>query len=132
METLSGWVGWVLFASLIVFCAGVLNLIQGFVALFKDDLYATTKSGLAIQVDYSAWGWTLIVIGALLALTGYGMLAGQIWARVVGVILASLNLLLNFAFIAAYPMWGVIALTLNVIIIYAIAVHGGEARAIRG
>jgi hypothetical protein len=35
----------------------------------------------------------------------------------------------ELAFIAAYPIWSTIVIALDVIVIYALAVHGKEARA---
>jgi hypothetical protein len=34
----------------------------------------------------------------------------------------------NLAFIGAYPVWGVIVIALDVLVIYAIAVHGREMK----
>ena len=65
----------------------------------------------------------LVVIGA-----GLGLFAGQMWARVVGVILACVSILLNFAFIAAYPFWSVIIIAMDVFVIMALTVHGKEMK----
>jgi hypothetical protein len=50
-------------------------------------------------------------------------------ARVVGVVIACLSALVNLAFIAAYPVWSTIMITIDVIVIYAIIVHGRELKA---
>jgi len=59
------------------------------------------------------------------------VLVGQNWARVVGVVFAVLNALVNLAFIAAYPVWITLTIVLDIIVIYALIVHGREARAFR-
>jgi hypothetical protein len=125
------WLGWVLFAGIFLITVGVLNMIQGFVALFDEDYYLVRSSGLVVEVDYTAWGWVLLVFGLLLAATGYGVLVGQTWARVVGVVLAVVNAFVNLAFVAAYPIWTVLAISFDVIVIYALIVHGREAKALR-
>jgi len=77
------------------------------------------------------WGWVLVGFGVLLAVAGYGVLVGQTWARVAGVVFAVLNALVNVAFIAAYPVWITLTIALDVIVIYALIVHGREAKALR-
>src|SRR2546430_3485788 len=119
-----GWVGWVFFAAVIMFTTGFVNIIEGFVALVKDDYYQVRPSGLVVHVDYTAWGWTLLVFGVVLAVVGYGVAIGQTWARVTGVVLAVLNAIVNLGFIAAYPVWIVLVISLDVIVIYALVVHG--------
>jgi len=127
-NTVTGWVGWVLFAGIVMLAGGFLNMIEGFVALVRDEYYLVRASGLVVSLDYTAWGWTLLLFGVLLGAAGYGVMVGQMWARVTGVILAVVNALLNMMFMPAYPFWAVMVITLDVLIIYALVVHGGEAR----
>jgi len=129
---LTGWVGWVLFAGIVLFTAGCFNVIEGLVALFNRDYYVVGTSGLVVQADIAVWGWTLLILGAIQAVVGYGVAVGQTWARMVGVVLAALNAVVNLAFIAAYPIWIILTITLDVIVIYAITVHGREARLLKG
>jgi hypothetical protein len=126
----TGWVGWVLFGGILMLIVGSFNVIAGFVALFKEDYFLVANSGLLIELDYTAWGWWLLLWGALVALAGFGVLIGQTWARVVGVILVAINAVMNLAFLAAYPIWTAIVIALDVIVIYALIVHGKETRAL--
>jgi uncharacterized protein (DUF983 family) len=49
---------------------------------------------------------------------------------VIGVILAVVSAVLNFAFIAAYPFWSTIVIALDVFIIYALTAHGREMKSV--
>ena len=124
----TGWTGWVVFASFMMIMLGSFQAIEGLVAIFKDDFYHVRQSGLVISVDYSAWGWVHLLLGALIVLAGVGILAGNVLARTVGVILAGISALLNLVFIEAYPIWSVIIITVDVLVIYALTVHGRELR----
>jgi hypothetical protein len=130
-EGATGWVGWVLFAGVVVFLAGFANIVDGFIALFRTGYYRVPSSGLVVHVNYAYWGWTLLAFGVLLAATGYGILVGQTWARIAGVVLAVVSGLINLAFIAAYPVWIGIVVALHVVVIYALIAHGREARSLR-
>ena|SRR5215468_790338 len=123
----SGWVGWIFFAGIILIMLGSFHAISGLVALFNDKYYAVGKNGLVISVDYTAWGWVHLVLGVVAFCTGIGMMLGQMWARVTGIILALLSAIVNLAFAAAYPVWSILIIALDVIVIYALAVHGREA-----
>jgi hypothetical protein len=127
----SAWAGWVAFAGIMLVTLGSFQIIQGAVALFDDGFYAVASNGLVVDVDYNTWGWIHIAIGVVAVLTGLGLLVGNMVARVVGVGIALLSALVNLLFISAYPLWSVILITFDVIVIYAIVVHGREVKELR-
>jgi hypothetical protein len=124
----TAWTGWVVFAAFMMVMVGVFQAVEGLVAVFDDGFYHVTRSGLVVDVDYNVWGWTHMLLGALLIISGVGVLAGNIVARTVAVILAGLSALVNLVFIEAYPIWAVIIITVDVLVIYALVVHGRELR----
>ena len=127
----TAWLGWVLFVSIIMFSAGLINIVQGLVALLDDDFYLAAAAGLAVDVSYPAWGIALVVLGVALAAGAYGVLTGYRWGRTIGVVAAAVNALVNLGFAAAYPYWTVLVVAFDVIAIYALVVHGAQARALR-
>jgi hypothetical protein len=127
----TGWVGWVAFAGIMLIMLGIFQAIEGLVALFDQGYYLVRPNGLVINIDYTAWGWVHLIVGVLAAVAGFGLLAGNIVARVVGVVLALLSAVLNLAFLAAYPIWSTIVIAVDVIVIYAIVVHGRELKTAR-
>jgi|SRR4051794_8381466 hypothetical protein len=124
----TGWVGFVVFAGIMLMMLGSLHVIEGFVALVKDEYYLVGSSGLVLSMDFTAWGWTHLIIGILAVGAGVGVLAGQTWARVFGIAIAVLSVLANVLFVSAYPIWSIIVIALDVLVIYALAVHGREVR----
>lgn len=124
----TGWVGWILFAGIMLLLIAAFQGIAGLVALFNDKYYVVTKSGLLLSWDYTAWGWVHIGFAVLAAFAGYGVMVGQMWARVFGIAVAFLSALANLAFLGAYPLWSAIMITVDVLIIYALAVHGREVK----
>jgi hypothetical protein len=124
----TGWVGWIAFAGTMMVMVGIFHAIQGLIAIFQDDYYLVAKSGLTVHLDYTAWGWTHLVLGLVVAAAGVGLYSGRMWARIVGVLVTGLSLLVNFAFIAAYPFWSVIVIAMDIFIILALTVHGREMK----
>jgi hypothetical protein len=122
----SGWLGWVFFAGVLLIMAGVLQVIEGLVALFDDGYYVVGADQLAVPVDYTAWGWMHLLVGLLAALIGVGLLTGNMVARGAAVGLASFSALASLTFVGAAPVWSVIIIGIDVLVIYAIVVHGSE------
>ena len=120
----SGWVGWILFAAVIMLLVGAFHVIQGLVALFKDDYYVVGTSGLVLDVSYTAWGWTHIVGGLVVVAAGVALFAGKMWARVLGIAMACVSAIVNVGFLAAYPLWSAMVIFMDIAIIMALTVHG--------
>lgn len=127
-ENESQWVGWISFASTILILLGSFHIIQGLVALFRDEVYVVGKGGLIVNVDYTAWGWFHVVAGVVAILVGVSLLSGRMWARIFAVIFAMFSALSNLAFLPAYPIWSAMMIVLCVVIIWAITVHGSELK----
>jgi hypothetical protein len=127
----TGWVGWIAFASSMMILVGCFQGIQGFVAIFDQGFYHTTESGLVVNVDYTAWGWTHLLLGVLLVACGAGVLAGNIVARTVAVIIAGLSIIVNLMFVQAYPIWSIMIVTVDILVIYSLTVHGREVKSSR-
>ena len=127
-NTTSAWVGWIAFAGVIMTMLGSFHIVQGLVAIFKDDYFLVAKSGLVVNVDYTTWGWVHIIGGIVVIVAGVGVFAGQIWARTVGVVIALGSALLNLGFLSAYPFWALIMISLDVVVILALTVHGSDVK----
>jgi hypothetical protein len=125
----SGWAGWILFAAVIMILVGAFHVIQGLVALFKDDYFAVSSSGLVLSVSYTAWGWIHLVGGVIVVAAGVALFAGKMWARVLGTAMACVSAVVNVGFLGAYPLWSTMMIALDVAIIMALTVHGSAIAA---
>ena len=125
----TAWVGWIMFASVMLILVGTFQAIAGLVALFNDEYYLVTRNDLVISLDYTTWGWVHLLLGIVVAGAGLGLAVGQMWARVVGILVALLSAVVNIAFLAAYPVWSTIMITIDVLVIWALTVHGKETKA---
>jgi hypothetical protein len=124
----SAWTGWLTFGAMMLIMVGAFQVIAGLTAIFDDGFYIVTSDQLLVSVDFTAWGWTHLALGALAIAAGFGIMAGQMWARVVGVGLALLSSIVNLAFLPAYPLWSMLVIALDVVVIYALIAHGAEMK----
>ncbi len=121
----TGWVGWIWFAGMIMIMDGLFNVISGLYAIFKDNLYVETRNRLLV-FDLTGWGWIHLILGILLVLVGFALLAGQRWARVVAAVIVLINAVTQMAWISVNPWWSLIVIVVDVLVLYALIVHGRE------
>ncbi|MFG1813645.1 hypothetical protein ACGFIF_07780 [Kribbella sp. NPDC049174] len=123
-----GWAGPIIFAAVVMIILGFFHAFQGFISLFNEGYYLVDKNGLTVHIDYTVWGWVHLFIGAVVCAAGFCVLLGQLWARIVGVILAVVSVLVNAAFLAAYPIWSTLMIAFDILVIWALTFHGREVR----
>jgi len=124
----TGWVGWGIFAATMMIIGGGLNAFYGIIAAVNDDWVVWTNRG-AVYLDISEWAWVHIIVGGLVVLAGIGVLSGNVLARTVGVVLAGISMLTNFFFLPAYPLWSLVVISIDALVIWALTAHGRELRA---
>jgi hypothetical protein len=125
----TGWTGWIMFASVMMIIAGSLNMLYGFIAVVNDAWVGWNEAtSNAVVLDLSEWGWVHIILGGCVFLAGLGVLSGNILARTIGVVVAGVSLIGNFLFIPVYPVWSLIIIVLDVLVIWALTAHGREMR----
>jgi hypothetical protein len=116
---------WAVFVVMLFVILGVFNLIDGIAALANDDYFAADE---LLFGDLSMWGTIFLVVGAVQLLTAFLVWRGSFAGAMLGITLAGLNAVLALLSIGAYPVWSVIILVLDGVVIYALTVHGDALR----
>jgi hypothetical protein len=123
----TGWIGWIAFAGIMMMILGALQAVYGLVALLNDT-WVVWGNGDAVLVDITVWGWIHLVIGVVVVLAGLGVLTGNLLARTIGVLVAGVSLIASFLALPLYPVWSLVVITLDVLVIWALVVHGSEMK----
>jgi hypothetical protein len=122
----SSWaVGWAGFAGVMLVILGVFDIIQGLVAVINDEFYVVTQEWV-FEFDATAWGWIHLILGVVLIASGIGIFSGNVAARTVGVIVAAVAMIANFAWLPYYPVWSIILIAISIAIIWALTAHGRD------
>ena len=124
-DTSTGWASWAAFAGLMMIMIGVFHAIQGLAAIIDDGFYVLGQE-YVFKFDPTTWGWIHLLGGIVVLFAGFGVFSGAVWARTVGVIVALISALANFAWLPWAPVWSIIIITLDVLVIWALTVHGRE------
>ena len=117
--------GFIFFAGVMMIVTGIFGAIEGLAAIIKNEFFVVSPN-YAFKVDASAWGWIHLLISIVLIFAGLAVFQGKLWARLIGIAVASLSAIANFFYIPYYPVWAILIIALDVFIIWALAAHGRE------
>jgi hypothetical protein len=121
-STASPWAtGTSIFAASVLMIVGFLQFFQGLVAAIDGEEFLVTPN-YVFELDTTAWGWGHMLIGIVVGLTGLFILTGNVVARAVGILIASISAIVNFLWIPYYPFWGVLLVSLNILVIWALSI----------
>jgi len=107
--------------ALFLLLVGVLQFLQALAALIKGDSFFVVARNFTYSFNMTTWGWIHLVLGVLMVITGFALILGAMWARVLGMVLALFSAMANFMFLPYYPAWAIIIIILDVALIWALA-----------
>ena len=114
--------GLTMFAGVMLATVGLFQFFQGLAAIIRGSFYVVAPNNV-YEFSTSSWGWIHLILGIVLAVTGFFVLTGQTWARMAGIVVAALSALSNFLFIPYYPVWALVIIALDVVVIWALATY---------
>ena len=122
----SGWAaGWIAFAGIAMIMIGIFHAIAGLSEVFDSDSFVLTQE-YVLKFNASTWGWIHLIAGVVLILAGVGVFGGATWARMVGILVAMLSAIANFAWLLYVPLWSILIIFVDISIIWALTVHGRD------
>jgi hypothetical protein len=118
-------VGWTVFAAFILILIGSFDIIAGLAGIIEDQFYVATPNYI-FEFDATTWGWIKLLWGIVVLLAGLALFSGAVWARTVGVIVALISAILNFAWLPVYPVWAITIIAIDIAVIWALTAHGRD------
>ncbi|UWZ38052.1 hypothetical protein Drose_07255 [Dactylosporangium roseum] len=126
MRQRSRWItSFAVFGGSMMIVIGIFQIVVGLTAIFEDTFYVLSDNYL-FGFDVSTWGWIHLALGVIVAAGGVGVLVGQVWARVLGIVLAALSAVANFLFLPYYPLWSMLIIAADVAVIWALTKYGRD------
>jgi hypothetical protein len=116
---------WIAFAGVMMLILGSLDLLWGLAAVLNDEVVVVGGHGV-IVFDITTWGWIQLVVGAAVVLTGLGLLVGHGAARWAGIFLLAFNAVLQIVWFPAAPLWALLMITLDLVLIYQLCINWVE------
>ena len=112
-----GAVGMIFFASVMMVMIGFFHAMYGLAAILNST-FIVRAGDYFLQLDATTWGWIHLIAGILILIAGWSLFSGATWARVVGITLALISAIANFASIPYYPFWSILIIALNVVLLW--------------
>ena len=119
--------------SITVF-AGVMMIVGGGFQAFEalaaivNDKYLVVLPNYVYAFDLTVWGWIHLLIGLALVAIGISLLLGQGWARMAGIVVAALAALINFTWLPYSPLWAIVLIAIDVLVIWALISSRQQAK----
>ncbi|MDX6656863.1 MAG: hypothetical protein QOH62_1656 [Solirubrobacteraceae bacterium] len=120
--------GWVMFAGMMLMLVGILNVIYGIAAIGNSGFFVNNTK--YILSDLNTWGWVMLILGAIQLVGAFSVWSGKLFGVWVGITVAGLNAIGALLSIPAYPFWSLAVFTIDILVIYGLAVYGGQHRAL--
>jgi hypothetical protein len=115
--------GWLTFAAVMLGLAGTWNVVDGILAITRSHVFVANAH--YVFSDLRTWGWIVMGLGAAQLYAAFTLLSGSQFARWFGIFVAGLNAIGQLMFLNAYPLWSLSMFAVDVMVIYALAVHAG-------
>ena len=125
---LSSALGWRFFSGIVLLLLGIVNLIDGLIGITDPDIFEqnlSTAPALPVTDRLEVWGWVVLVVGVVMMVLAFPVIVGVPWARYAAIAASGVDLVLQFAYLAHFPLWSFVIILLNVLVIFGLAARGG-------
>ena len=114
----------IVFAVALLVTVGVFNLIYGIAAIANSHVFIANAH--YVVGDLRAWGWVVLILGALQVIAAVAVLAGSQAARWFAVVVIGLNAIGQMLFIPAYPFWSLLIIAVDVVALWGLCAYGSR------
>ncbi len=115
--------GWASFVAVYLLIVGGLHLIWGVAALADANNFREQD---LIVSGLTTWAWISIVVGAIEIAGGLLVLGRRPSGQIIALLIAILGTFTSVFTLGAYPVWSLIALGVDMLIIWAVTVHAED------
>jgi hypothetical protein len=119
MDKSSRVTGWWVFAGILLFIAGVLNVVYGIAAIDNSKFFAQNVT--LVVTDLKTWGWVTIILGVIELIAAFSLFSGGGFGRFVGIVGAALTAIVVLFTIPASPIWSLCVFILSLVTLYELA-----------
>lgn len=117
--------GWAVFAAVVLLIVGCFNVVFGLAAILNEEIVTVSGTGVIVW-SFTTWGWIHLIVGAIMILVSFGLFAARGWARTLAIVFATLNAIAQVGLITAFPLWSILVIALDIIVIYQLATRPWE------
>jgi hypothetical protein len=114
--------GWAAFAATLFLVLGIFNVIDGIAALTSDHHFVDDQ----FVAGLTFWGVVILLIGLAQLFAAYLLFSRSPSGPLLGIFLACLSLISQLFFLPAFPIWSIIIMVMDGLVIYGLTVYGEQ------
>jgi cellulose synthase/poly-beta-1,6-N-acetylglucosamine synthase-like glycosyltransferase len=123
--------GWVLFAGIVLIWGGIMKVFDGIWAFRYHGVLPSNLEAAIFGHSLKTYGWVDLIVAAILIICGFLVISGSSFARWVGIVAATIAGISAIWWMPFYPIWSFVYIFIAALVIYALAVFGGDREAER-
>ncbi len=121
--------GWLVFAGIALMVAGIMRFFDAIWAWsYKGTVSENLQNGL-FGHTLSTYGWLWMGVAIVLLVCGLGVLVQSEISRWVGIVAGAFAAVSAIWWMPYYPVWSLVYVAVGVLVVYALAAHGGRQTA---
>ena len=118
--------GWLLFAGIILMTAGIMRLFDSIWAFSYNGVVPNNLQNALLGHSLTTYGWVWLFIAIVLFVCGIAVMLRSQFARWIGIIGGAIGTISAIWWMPYYPVWSLVYIAIGLLVIYALAAHGGR------
>jgi hypothetical protein len=119
--------GWIIFASVVLVVAGVMRIFDSIWAFRYHGAVPQNLQDALLGHSLRTYGWLYLIVGIVLILCGFGVVAGSQISRWIGIFAGGIGMITAIWWMPYYPIWSLAYVAVFTLVIYALAAYGGPS-----
>jgi hypothetical protein len=118
--------GWIVFAAVVLGVAGVMRIFDAIWAFRYHGQLPQHLEDALFGTSLKNYGWLWLIVGILLILCGFGVMARSQLSRWIGIVAGAICAISAVWWMPYYPVWSLVYVGMGVFVVYGLAAYGGR------
>jgi hypothetical protein len=118
--------GWRFFAGTVLGIAGIMRIFDSIWAFRYHGVLPSNFEGALFGHSLKTYGWVYLIVGIVLIIVSFGVIAGSQFSRWIGIGAGALLAISSVWWMPYYPVWSLVYIALGTLIVYGLLAYGGR------
>jgi hypothetical protein len=116
--------GWLIFAGIALGVIGIMRIFDAVWAFRYHGVIPENLQGALYGHSLSTYGWLWLVVGIVLIVCAFGVVARSQVSRWIGIFAGAIAAISAIWWMPYYPVWSLTYIAVGVLVIYGLAAYG--------
>ncbi len=119
-------IGWRTLAAMVLGIAGIMRIFDSIWAFRYHGVLPSNFEGALFGHSLKTYGWVYLIVGIVLIVAAFGVMAGSQFSRWIGIIAGSLLAISAVWWMPFYPVWSLVYIGLGILVVYSLVAYGSR------